>query len=59
MTKERVPITGDIKSRAKCLAVEIKSHLQEAFFRNMAELELELEQAAGEKRQPIGRIGCG
>ena len=36
----------------------IKSHLEEAYFRDMSGCELaEVEQAAGEKCQPIGHIG--
>ena len=36
----------------------IKNHLEEAYFRDMSGCELaEIEQAAGEKCQPIGQIG--
>ena len=36
----------------------IKNHLEEAYFRDMSGCELaEIEQAAGEKCQPIGHIG--
>ena len=36
----------------------IKNHLEEAFFRDMSGCELaEIEQAAGQKCQPIGHIG--
>ena len=36
----------------------IKNHLEEAYFRDMSGCELaEIEQAAGQKCQPIGHIG--
>ena len=87
MTKERIPISGDLKSKVKqlmeyagwqegrkvdisiaekyyadhgvpYLVNGIKNHLEEAYFRDMSGCELaEIEQAAGQKCQPIGHIG--
>ena len=40
------------------LVNEIKNHLEEAYFRDMSGCELaEIEQAAGQKCQPIGHVG--
>ena len=51
---------GDVKEEKETKEKHngIKNHLEEAYFRDMSGCELaEIEQAAGEKCQPIGHIG--
>ena len=51
MTKERIPISGDLKSKVKQL-------MEDAYFRDMSGCDLaKIEEVAGQKCQPIGHIG--